>query len=159
MLYDLLKKCVSIVFNIVNLLLGGKLPPFGSAGVIVEDEGRYLVVALPHGKIVFPGGFMTWHEHPRQAAEREGYEETGFHIQADDLINFYSLNSAQWLNMSNLSFIFRGRIVSGELRKSIEGVPCWLSETELRARLDPHGIEVLEDYLRYCQQKQQPPAA
>ena len=68
MLYDLLKKCVSIVFNIVNLLLGGKLPPFGSAGVIVENEGRYLVVTLPHGKIVFPGGFMTWQEHPRQAA-------------------------------------------------------------------------------------------
>jgi ADP-ribose pyrophosphatase len=159
MAYDLLKKCVSLVFNLMNILLGGKLPPFGSAGIIVEEEDRYLVVVLPHGRITFPGGFMTWHEHPCEAAEREGYEETGLRLQADDLINFYSLNSTHWLHMSNLSFVYHGRILSGQLCKSAEGVPCWLAEAELRTRLDPHGLTVLEDYLRYRERKQQPPAA
>ncbi len=59
MLYDLLKICVSIFFNILNTLLGGKLPPLSSAAVIVEEDNRYLVVELPRGRIVFPGGFMT----------------------------------------------------------------------------------------------------
>ena len=38
LLYDLLKRGVSLCFNILNLLLGGNLPPFGSAAVIVEER-------------------------------------------------------------------------------------------------------------------------
>ena len=34
------------------------LPPFGSAAVIVEKQDCYLVVELPGGRVVFPGGFL-----------------------------------------------------------------------------------------------------
>ena len=47
LLYDLLKRGVSLCFNILNVLLGGNLPPFGSAAVLVEEQDRYLVVELP----------------------------------------------------------------------------------------------------------------
>src|SRR5690349_17819025 len=133
MIYDLLKRCVSIFFNILNLILGGKLPPFGSACIIVEENDNYLVVELPGKRIVFPGGFMTWHETPQQAAEREGYEETGLELQADALINFYSCASKTWTNMSTISFAFEAHILGGELRPNMEGCPHWLSEPELRA--------------------------
>src|SRR5579859_1127849 len=85
MLYDLLKKCVSIFFNVLNRVLGGKLPPFSSAGVVVEENGRYLVVELPHNRIVFPGGYMTWRENPQEGAAREGREETGLTLQVEGL--------------------------------------------------------------------------
>jgi ADP-ribose pyrophosphatase YjhB (NUDIX family) len=149
MLYDLLKKCTGIFFNILNKLLGGKLPPFGSACVIVEDHDYYLVVQLPGNRTVFPGGFMTWRENPGQAAEREGREETGLTLRAGDLINFYSLTSDRWTNMSNISFVFHAEVVGGELRSNIEGRPCWLHESELRTRLSGHSLRVLDDYLRY----------
>ncbi len=147
MLYDMLKRCVSIFFNLLNIILGGKLPPLGSACVIVEENDNYLVVELPGNRIVFPGGFMTWRETPQQAAEREGREETGLELQATALINFYSCASSAWTNMSTISFAFEAHITGGELRTNIEGRPLWLSEQELRTRFSPHSLRILEDYL------------
>ncbi len=149
MFYDLLKMCVSICFNILNTLFGGKLPPFGCAAVIVEEEGRYLVVELPRKRLVFPGGFMTWREHPAQSAAREGKEETGFVLQIDDLIGFYPGVSANWLQMSSISFVYCAHIVGGALRNNIEGKPLWLHEEDLRKRMSKQTLKLLDDYLLY----------
>ena len=153
MLYDILKICVSIFFNLLNRLLGGKLPPFGCACVIVERDGMYLAVKLPRGRTVFPGGFMTWREQPRQAAEREGREETGLLLRATRLIGVYSHASASFIQMSNINFVYQAEVVGGTLRKNIEGQPCWLNENDLRKRLDSGSLHILDDYL---QQRAQP---
>jgi ADP-ribose pyrophosphatase YjhB (NUDIX family) len=158
MLYDLLKRCVCLFFNTLNWLLGGKLPPFGSAAVIVEENDQYLVVELPGGRIVFPGGFMNWREMPKEAAEREGREETGLLLRADDLIGHYMLITHDWSAMSSISFVFHAQIVGGELQKNIEGRPHWLPEQELRARMQGHNQTILDDYLRYRARRQQPAA-
>jgi ADP-ribose pyrophosphatase YjhB (NUDIX family) len=153
MIYDILKMCVSIFFNILNLVLGGKLPPFGSAAVIVNENNRYLVIELPRGRLAFPGGFMNWRENPQQAAEREGKEETGLDLQINDLIGFYSTANTSWLNMSNLSFVYHAHVVGGELRDNIEGRPFWIAEADLRGRLDKHTLGIFEDYLRYLERQ------
>jgi ADP-ribose pyrophosphatase YjhB (NUDIX family) len=121
--------------------------------MIVEQDGRYLAVKLPRGRVVFPGGYMTWREEPKQAAEREGYEETGFRLQADEFIHFYAGTSSSWLQMSTLSFVFYGHIVGGKLRKSAEGQPCWMTEEELRKRVDKYTLRVLDDYILYRKKK------
>ena len=148
MLYDMLKICVSVFFNLLNKLMGGKLPPFGSASVIVEKDGRYLAVELPRGRTVFPGGFMTWKELPPQAAEREGHEETGLQLRALDLIGVYANASDRFTRMSNVGFVYSAEVIGGNLRKTIEGRPRWLSEYELRQRMDAGNLRVLDDYLR-----------
>lgn len=148
MAYDLLKKCVSIFFNILNWVLGGKLPPFGSACVIVEEQGRFLVVKLPGERVVFPGGFMNWCENPRQGAEREAREETGLEVSASELVGYYSCASDSITCMSTLSFAFAGKVVGGTLHDNMEGQPCWMPEHELRQRLSGHSLSLLEDYLR-----------
>ncbi|WP_162179569.1 NUDIX domain-containing protein [Thermogemmatispora carboxidivorans] len=152
-LYTCLKRCVSFCFNLLNRLLGGKLPPFGSAAVVVEEQGRYLVLLLPSERAVFPGGFMTWREHPREAAEREGREETGLVLEADDLINFYSLATTDWRSMSTVSFVYHASVRGGLLRPGMEGRPCWLTEEELRQRMDCHSLRILDDYLSYRQRR------
>jgi ADP-ribose pyrophosphatase YjhB (NUDIX family) len=149
MLYELLKRCVSLFFNMLNRLLGGKLPPFGSAAVVVEQEGRYLIVELPGKRFVFPGGFMHGNELPQEAAEREGLEETGLILRAGDLIGYYSIISQDWKVMNNISFVFQAQLVGGELRQNIEGNPCWLSEQEVRERMEEHGLNILNDYLHW----------
>lgn len=154
MLYDMLKICVSVFFNLLNKLMGGKLPPFGTASVIVEQDGRYLTVELPRGRTVFPGGFMTWKEQPSQAAEREGYEETGLRLRALDLIGVYANASKHMTQMSNIGFVYSAEVIGGKLHKTIEGRPCWLSESELRQRMDTGNLSVLNDYL--CKQHPQP---
>jgi ADP-ribose pyrophosphatase YjhB (NUDIX family) len=159
MLYEMLKMCVSMSFNMLNILFGGTLPPLGSAAVIVKEEDRYLVVELPRGRIAFPGGFMHWRETPEQAAAREGKEETGLDVQIDGLVGFYSCASTSWLNMSNLSFVYQAHVVDGQLRKNIEGRPFWLAEDELRQRLDRHTLDILEDFLRYLERQKNSCAA
>ncbi|HTI13006.1 MAG TPA: NUDIX hydrolase [Dictyobacter sp.] len=154
MIYDLLKICVSIFFNLFNVVLGGRLPPFGSAAVIVEEKDHYLVVELPRGRIVFPGGFMSWKERPEQTAEREGKEETGLDLHIEDLVGFYHGASATWFQMSNISFVYQARVIGGQLQNNVEGRPCWMSESELRLRLDRHAVVVLDDYLRHREKQQ-----
>jgi ADP-ribose pyrophosphatase YjhB (NUDIX family) len=149
MLYDLLKILVSMCFNLLNKLLGGGLPPFGSAAVIVEQDNRYLVVELPRGRLAFPGGFMKWRETPAQTAKREGKEETGLDLHVDHLINIYARTSKSLFNMSTICFIYRAEVLGGKLCKNIEGVPLWLTEDELRNRFDAYTLGILEDYLRF----------
>ncbi|HTK09364.1 MAG TPA: NUDIX domain-containing protein [Ktedonobacteraceae bacterium] len=153
MLYALLKRCVCLFFNTLNWLLGGKLPPFGSAAVVVEENDHYLVVELPGKLTVFPGGFMNWREMPREAAEREGREETGLIVQTDDLISHYPMASQDWGTMSTISFVFHARVIGGKLQNNIEGRPHWLSEQELRTRMKGLSLTILDDYLRYREQQ------
>ncbi len=149
MLYNLLKKCVGIFFNILNILLGGNLPPFGCVNVIVEEQGRYLMVELPNGYLAFPGGFMRWGENPQQAARRETQEETGYLLDVGDMTGYYPSMSHRIDRMSTITLAFQAKVVSGELHGSIEGQPCWVDEQMLHQRLLPRCIAIFDDYLRY----------
>ncbi|HEX7737617.1 MAG TPA: NUDIX hydrolase [Ktedonobacteraceae bacterium] len=148
MLYDWLKVCVSVFFNVLNKITGGKLPPLGSACALVEKDGLFLVVKLPRERVVFPGGFMTWYEQPPQTAEREGREETGLQLRAREFLNFYPRPSSKLTKMSNICFVYIAEVIGGELRDNIEGRPCWLNESELRQRMDQDYLLILDDYLR-----------
>ena len=156
MLYDLLKKLVSICFNLLNKLLGGGLPPFGSVAVIVEQDNRFLMVELPRGRLAFPGGFMQWAETPAQAAQREGKEETGLDLHIGNLINIQSRPSRTLFRMSTICFIYSGEVTGGKLRKNMEGKPRWLTEKEIRAHFGEETLGVLDDYHRYRRPHQDP---
>jgi ADP-ribose pyrophosphatase YjhB (NUDIX family) len=149
MLYDLLKSCVSIFFNILNKLLGGKLPPFASASIIVEEQDHYLVVQLPRGRVAFPGDFSTWQEMPAETAMREGKEETGYDLRIEGFVGYYPRLTKKMTAMSTISMVYTADIVGGELRNNIEGRPCWMHESELRQCLDEHSLQILDDYLSY----------
>ena len=144
-LYDLLYKGASVFFNLFNILLFGNLPPFGSVSVVIEDKGRFLLVK--QGKsYAFPGGFMRWREHPTQTARREVYEETGLQVKICDLIGYHSADSTGITRMSTLILVFRGEVVGGELRSSIEGQPVWLDEAEVQNKLVSHYAHLFEKY-------------
>ena len=149
MLYRMLNKFVGVFFNLLNLLLGGNLPPFGSVCMIVEDQGRYLVIQRPEGKTVFPSGFVRWREHPEQTVLREGKEETGLELRVGEFVGYASVVSAHFMRMSSLTLIYGADVVGGQLRGSVEGDPCWLDETELRNKMDAQQRSIFERYLRY----------
>ena len=152
LLYRLLKRSVSIFFNILNFLLAGNLPPFGCVAVIVQDQGRYLVVERPEGGLVFPGGFMRWKENPVQTALRECMEETGLELKVDDLIGYSSNVSNRITRMSTLTIIFYAEVVSGELKPSIEGRATWCDEAELLVKIHPLQRGVFDRFLLYREQ-------
>ena len=148
MLYNAFKHAVAIFFNLLNRLMFGNLPPFGSACVIVEEQGRFLVIKRPEGTTVFPGGFMRWGEHAEATAQREGKEETGLDLHIEGMFSYRSTPTDDFDHMSTLTIFFLANITGGELRSSIEGQPCWLDEKTLSSCLHEYYRPVLEDYLR-----------
>ncbi len=154
MLYRALKKIASVFFNILNILLAGNLPPFGCVCVIVEAQDRYLALERPGGTLVFPGGFMRWKEQTVQTAQREGKEETGLDLRIGEIVGYYSSPTDRFDGMSTLTLVYLADVISGELRSSIEGCPCWLDENELHVRLHAHYQQIFNDYLRYRKQHQ-----
>ncbi len=151
MFYITAKRLVSIFFNTLNSAMGGHLPPFGCACVVIEQEGKYLVLERPDGKIVLPGGFMQWQERPEQTAKREGYEETGMVLEIGNIINVYSGITKRFDDMSTLTITYQATVVGGTLRPTDEGHPCWLDEQTLRARMGHGYAKVIDDYLVHCQ--------
>lgn len=68
--------------------------PVPAAGAIVVRDRKVLLVKRadkPYkGDWCIPAGFMEWDETPRECAEREILEETGFQIEATEVFEVYS---------------------------------------------------------------------
>lgn len=139
-------KLAGLCFNILNVCLAGNLPPLGSVSVIVEEQGRFLLLRRPEGRLVFPGGFMRWREHPTQTAEREFREETGLQVALHHLVTSHSHISGNIGSMSTLTLVFCGEIRGGEMRGSVEGKPCWIDESSLLEMIDFRYGSILNAY-------------
>lgn len=146
MLYLLLKNTVSICFNLLNILLGGNLPPLACVCVIIEDNGRFLVIKQRSGQCVLPGGFMRWHEQPAQAALREAREETGLELNIGNFAGYQIYNSKSLRKISTINLIYDAQINSGTLRASSEGQPLWLSKDDMPAKLSPVARKIFDAY-------------
>lgn len=151
MFYRLLKHLVGICFNLLNFVLGGNLPPLGCVCMVVEEQGRFLLIRRPEGKLSFPSGFIRWRELPIQAAKRECLEETGLKLQIEpqDLICCYAHVGQHIDTMSTLTLVYTGKIVGGTLRGSIEGEACWLDEENMRCNLEKRCENLLSDYMQF----------
>ena len=149
LLYSILGKAAGISFNILNWILAGNLPPFVSVRIIVEEQGRYLVIEDSAGHFSLPGGFTRWNEYPAQTAVRECEEETGLRVKPGDVVSQRVSVSNRFDRMSMLTITYQATVMSGDLHGSIEGRPCWKSETELRGKMQLYSMNILEDYLHY----------
>ncbi len=163
MLYRAFKDFAALCFNLLNVLLGGNLPPFGCVCIVVERDGRLLVIQRPSGRIVLPGGFIRWREHPEQAVVREGKEETGLLLRPVRVLGYYPAVSQSMRRMSTLTLAYVVEIVSGELHESVEGRPVWLDEEQLASRFTSLYQDIFQDYRRdrdraQCQQHHISPA-
>ena len=145
-LYRILGISAGLISNLINVCLAGNLPPLGAVRVIVEEEGRYLLLKRPDGRLVFPGGFMRWREHPTQTAEREFGEETGLQVALQHLVGCYSHTSQNAGSMSTVTLVYCGEVCGGQMRGSVEGQPCWMEESRLLEMLDCRHRSMLNDY-------------
>jgi 8-oxo-dGTP diphosphatase len=88
----------------------------GAAGVIRDAEGRVLLVRESHPEwepeqepYVVPGGKIEDGETPRDAAEREIFEETGIVAKVGPLVGVYVSRADDVL----LAFVFVAEVTAG----------------------------------------------
>jgi ADP-ribose pyrophosphatase YjhB (NUDIX family) len=120
--------------------------------VIVEDQGKFLLLKRSDGRLVFPGGFIRWREQPTQTALREFKEETGLQVTLHHVVACYSNTSKGFGSMSTVILVFCAEVKGGEMRGSVEGYPCWIEESDLLEMVDFRYGFMLNDFRKHRQQ-------
>src|SRR5438876_12066954 len=104
-----------LVFRIIALLTLGQISPILSACVIIEQDGKVLLIDRSDGMgYTIPGGIVRYRETVEQCVLREVREETGYMVTLDGIVGVYSALKRD-PRFRAVSIAYRGRIVSGSL--------------------------------------------
>ncbi|MET8223051.1 NUDIX domain-containing protein [Streptomyces sp. NPDC005301] len=120
-------------------------PPLHSvsvAGVVVREDGRLLAIRrADNGAWELPGGILELDETPEAGVAREVMEETGIHIEVDELTGVYK-------NMTRgvVALVFRCKPSGGTERTSSESTAVsWLTPDEVGERMsEAFAIRLLD---------------
>lgn len=118
----------------------------GSYAVVVDQEA--ILLSLwdgPRSPVwTLPGGGIVFDEQPENACVREVFEETGFHVQLDELVTATTrmIPTEKRLHqegrpLMQLRVLYRATVTSGQLRPEVGGSSidaAWIPFTELRER-------------------------
>ncbi len=124
--------------------------PIPAAGAVIVQNDWVLMVQRAHppriGWWCLPAGFMEWHEHPSQTAEREILEETGLEIELNGIFEIYSGTDDPRNNA--VLILYLANVIGGELKAADDALDvAWFSFNNLPEKIafDSH-IQALADY-------------
>ena len=135
------------IFRIIALLTLGQISPILSACVIIEQDGKILLIDRSDGMgYTIPGGIVRYKETVEQCVLREVHEETGYAVTIDGIVGVYS-GLTRDPRFRAASIAYRGCIVGGSLQDSGEGKACWREPGEVFGRMAFDCEDMLKDYL------------
>ena len=112
---------------------------------VLNDQHQVLLIKrADNGFWALPGGCHDLGETPKQCAERECLEESGYIVEAVELLGVYSSNrydyvNYPWKDNEFCHLLFRGKLKGGESKISSETTEVkWFSESEIPALSDGH---------------------
>src|SRR5947209_3624603 len=80
-----------LIFRIIALLTLGQISPILSACIIIEQDGKVLLIDRSDGMgYTIPGGIVRYKETVEQCILREAHEETGYIVAIHGLVGVYS---------------------------------------------------------------------
>ena len=136
-----------LIFRIIALLTLGKISPIISACMIIERDGKILMIERVDGLgYTIPGGIVRYNETVEQCVLREVREETGYHVAMQGFVGVYS-SLKRDPRFRAVALAYRGEIVGGTERDSNEGRTCWLSIEEALGRMAFDCDDMLKDYV------------
>lgn len=101
--------------------IGYATPRVDVRGAVFQDSKLLLVKECADGGWTMPGGWADVGDLPSQAAEREVWEEAGFHVRAQKVIGVYDANRVGPLELFHaFKIVFLCDIIGGEARSSNE---------------------------------------
>jgi 8-oxo-dGTP diphosphatase len=136
-----------LVFRIIALCTLGQISPILSACVIIEHEGKFLLIDRSDGLgYTIPGGIVRYRETIEQCVVREAREETGYNIKLTGFVGIYSSLDRD-PRFRAVSIAYTGVIIDGIEQASGEGKPCWKNPEEVFGRMAFDCEHMLKDYL------------
>jgi 8-oxo-dGTP diphosphatase len=136
-----------IIFRILALLTLGQISPILSACVIIERDGKFLLIDRADGLgYTIPGGIVRYSETVEQCVLREAQEETGYQVMLNGFIGVYSAPDRD-PRFRAVALAYKGSIVGGEETDSCEGKTCWRGIGEVFGHMAFDCEHMLKDYL------------
>ena len=136
-----------LIFRSIALLTLGQISPILSACVIVEQDGKFLLIERSDGLgYTIPGGIVRYRETVEQCVLREACEETGYTIAIEGIAGVYS-DIKRDPRFRAVSITYKGSITGGSIRPSGEGEPCWREPGEVFGHMAFDCEHMLKDYL------------
>jgi len=107
--------------KIFNAQVGYATPKIDVRAAVFRDEKLLMVRERLDGGWTMPGGWVDVGDTPSKAAERETWEEAGFHVKASKVIGVYDANRVNPLEVFHaFKIVFLCHILDGEARPSQE---------------------------------------
>jgi ADP-ribose pyrophosphatase YjhB (NUDIX family) len=104
-----------------NAQIGYATPKIDVRAAVFKDNRLLLVQERIDGGWTMPGGWADVGDAPARAAEREAWEEAGFHVKARKVVGVYDANRRGPLEVFHaFKIIFLCHILDGEARPSDE---------------------------------------
>lgn len=141
-----------LIFRVIALLTLGQISPILSACVILEQDGKILLIDRSDGLgYTIPGGIVRYSETVEQCVLRETREETGYTVKIDGIVGVYS-SIKRDPRFRAASIAYRGTVLSGSVHASGEGKPGWYTPDEVFGHMAFDCENILKDYLggRQC---------
>ena len=109
------------LMGIFSQQIGYATPRVDVRGVVFQGEKLLLVRERQDGGWTLPGGWADVGDTPSQSAEREVWEEAGFHVKARRLIGVYDANRVGPLEVFHaFKLVFLCDLIDGQPRPSSE---------------------------------------
>jgi ADP-ribose pyrophosphatase YjhB (NUDIX family) len=101
--------------------IGYATPKIDVRAAVFRDQKILMVRERADGRWTMPGGWADVGDTPSEAAEREAWEEAGFHVRALKVVGVYDANRTNPLEVFHaFKIVFLCDIVNGEARPSLE---------------------------------------
>lgn len=136
-----------MLFRLIALLTWGSISPVLSACVIIERDGKFLLIDRADGLgYAIPGGIVRYRETLAQCVTREAREETGYNVAITTIVGIYS-SPQRDPRFPAVCIAYKGTILDGTESGSREGQTCWHALEEVSGRMAYDCEQILTDYL------------
>jgi len=136
-----------LIFRLIALLTLGQISPILSACVIIERDGKFLLIDRSDGMgYTIPGGIVRYRETLEQCVLREAEEETGYNVAISSIVGIYS-SPKRDPRLRAVSIAYKGSIINGKEHDSKEGQTCWRAPGEVFGHMAFDCELMLKDYL------------
>lgn len=116
--------------------------------VLNEKSEVLLIQRADNGFWALPGGCHDLGETPRECAERECREESGYEVEVTDLLGVFSSNRYEYVNYpwkenEFCHILFRAKLTGGKSKISSESIKVsWFNKLHLPKFSDGHEERV-----------------